>query len=336
MICGCSNRISLNNQLRELGYSEEDIKLISKLNYEDTKRLYEKYDETLLNIVKDPRCKTENIKKYFLYHLPFDNDTLFMLVNNNYLNNSNFSFYKELVNNKFFIFDNLKTYIKYSKDYSNPSILIGYVNVGAYKEPYNKQLVSDTSKEMDILGNKWHYLDKYEPSGLVLIDKKYGQAKYEQYLKKEAYEAFKKMYDAALKDGIDIYAASTYRSYDFQEDLYESYLKIDTQEVVDTYSSRPGYSDHQIGLSCDILSYKYDFDNFEESKAFTWLSENAEKYGFILRYPKDKEDITGYMYESWHYRYVGEDLAKFINENNLTYDEYHAYYIERGITYEGA
>ena len=144
------------------------------------------------------------------------------------------------------------------------------------------------------------------------------------------------MYEAARKDKINIYITSAFRDYDYQVQLYNQYLLQESKEVVDTYSSRPGFSDHQTGLACDILSAGYNLDTFEESKACEWLKENADKYGFVLRYPEDKEDITGYMYESWHYRYVGESAAKYIKENNLTYDEYYAYFIERGITHESA
>ena len=90
----------------------------------------------------------------------------------------------------------------------------------------------------------------------------------------------------------------------------------------------PGYSEHQTGLAFDVMTSTSTTETFENTKEYEWLKNNAYKYGFILRYPKDKEDITGYAYESWHYRYVGKEIAKKIKEENITYDEYYAYYIE--------
>ena len=95
----------------------------------------------------------------------------------------------------------------------------------------------------------------------------------------------------------------------------------------DTYSARAGTSEHQTGLATDVNSVSTSFEN---SSAFKWLEKNSYKYGFILRYPKGKEHITGYMYEPWHYRYVGSEVAKVIKEKNITYEEYYATYILKG------
>ena len=94
------------------------------------------------------------------------------------------------------------------------------------------------------------------------------------------------------------------------------------------YSARPGYSEHQTGLVIDIDNYNDDYENFDKTKEFEWMNNNSYKYGFILRYPKGKTDITGYDYESWHYRYVGKEIAKYIYENNITFDEYYAKFID--------
>ena len=130
------------------------------------------------------------------------------------------------------------------------------------------------------------------------------------------------------KENLNIRIISAYRSYDYQESLYERYLKTDKQEIVDTYSARPGFSEHHTGLAIDVDNEKLGFDKFYLTKEFNWMQNNAYKYGFILRYPKDKEYLTGYSYESWHYRYVGLEIAKYIQENNITFDEYYAYYLE--------
>ena len=141
-------------------------------------------------------------------------------------------------------------------------------------------------------------------------------------------EQFEKMATAALKENYRIRAISAYRSYQYQKGLYDSYQKQDGTSKADTYSARPGYSEHQTGLVVDIDNEKVDYSNFETTEEFNWMQENAYKYGFILRFPKDKVNETGYIYESWHYRYVGKDIAKYIHKNNISFEEYYAQFIE--------
>ena len=117
---------------------------------------------------------------------------------------------------------------------------------------------------------------------------------------------------------------SSYRSYQYQYNLYNRYVNTDGIEAADTYSARPGYSEHQTGLAVDVYNGKEDFTNFEKTKEYNWMQDNAYKFGFILRFPKDKVLETGYQYESWHYRYVGKEIAKYIHDNNLCFEEYYA------------
>ena len=115
---------------------------------------------------------------------------------------------------------------------------------------------------------------------------------------------------------------SGYRSYQTQQNLYNRYLQKDPQNVVDTYSARAGHSEHQTGLAIDVSSNNSDMITFEVSPSFKWMKENAHLYGYILRYQKGKEDITGYKYEPWHYRYVGKEIATLLYQTGLTFDEY--------------
>ena len=120
--------------------------------------------------------------------------------------------------------------------------------------------------------------------------------------------AFTQMKEAAEKEGIDLKVVSGFRSYSTQNTLYNNYVSRDGKAEADRYSARPGYSEHQTGLAADLNEVS---DTFGETKAGKWLSENCWRYGFILRYPKGKESITGYMYESWHFRYIGDtNIAK--------------------------
>ena len=122
------------------------------------------------------------------------------------------------------------------------------------------------------------------------------------------------MANAASSAGLSIRVVSGFRSYNTQNNLYNNYVNRDGRAAADTYSARPGHSEHQTGLAADINLVD---DSFEYTSEGQWLNNNAYKYGFILRYPKGKTSETGYIYESWHYRYVGVDLAtKLYNGGN--------------------
>lgn len=140
-------------------------------------------------------------------------------------------------------------------------------------------------------------------------------------LEVEVMEKFNEMKADMQSIGLKIWLASGYRSYNTQKYLYNSYVSRDGKEEADTYSARPGHSEHQTGLAFDLNEVNSSFDGTDESN---WIKDNCYKYGFIIRYPKGKEKITGYMYEPWHLRYVGKDLAeKIYNKGNwLTLEEY--------------
>ena len=122
---------------------------------------------------------------------------------------------------------------------------------------------------------------------------------------------------------------SAYRSYTNQETLYNRYVQKDGSIKADTYSARPGHSEHQTGLAVDVHNTVLPYTSFDKTNEFTWMKENAHKYGFILRYPKDKTNITGYDYEPWHNRYIGVEHATYIYENNITFDEYYIKYLDK-------
>ena len=142
----------------------------------------------------------------------------------------------------------------------------------------------------------------------------------------EARQALNQMLTAAKQQGFDLVAFSGYRSFEYQTTLYNNYVKRDGQAAADRYSARPGYSEHQTGLAFDIGERgKEDVwltEEFGETPAGQWLFAHAQEYGFILRFPQNKEAITGYMYESWHYRYVGKDIANEIAKQSITLEEY--------------
>lgn len=167
-----------------------------------------------------------------------------------------------------------------------------------------------------IVVNKTYSLsNNFTPNNLVSIN---GYIKVVDYVK----EAFDELKSDALALGLNIYASSGYRSYNDQNYIYNNYVRIDGQEKADTYSARAGYSEHQTGLAIDLNTIDMSFDDTSESN---WIREACYKYGFIIRYPKDKDSITGYMYEPWHIRYVGKELAKILYNDGewITLEEYY-------------
>ena len=117
----------------------------------------------------------------------------------------------------------------------------------------------------------------------------------------------------------ELYISSGFRSYTLQKSLYERYCARDGKAAADRYSARPGNSEHQTGYAIDLNTITYSFANTTEGK---WIAANCYKYGFILRYPKEKEDVTGIVYEPWHWRYVGVEYAKKIKDSGLCLEEY--------------
>ena len=220
---------------------------------------------------------------------------------------------------EYFKTDKIDRYVSYfNGDYSDTIVK---VNIGLDKEFYdNPNIVKKYSTS--VLVNKYNMLDaSFEPTELVKIDKCL-ESNSEEYLASEAKKAYDLLCEASKKDKINIGVTSAYRSYEDQASVYRYYLKNNGADYASKYVAREGYSEHQTGLSLDIKSTVGS--PFKTTKEYTWMINNAYKYGFILRYPEGKEDITGYNSESWHFRYVGVDIAKYIYENNITYDEYYA------------
>ncbi len=193
----------------------------------------------------------------------------------------------------------------------NPNVKISKSTKGyTIKNYYGITYIEDI-----VIANKTYSLpSNFSPNNLVKIN---SYIKVVDYVK----EAFSLLTSDAKSIGLNIYASSGYRSYSDQNYIYNNYVKIDGKENADTYSARAGYSEHQTGLAIDVNSIDMSFDNTSESN---WLKDNCYKYGFIIRYPKNKEEITGYMYEPWHIRYIGKDMAsKLYNDGNwITLEEY--------------
>ncbi len=170
---------------------------------------------------------------------------------------------------------------------------------------------------LGVLVNKHHVLPAGYVPELEALGAGYGYGS----LRPEAAQAFRAMADAARAEGVSLRSVSAYRSYAGQKVTYNNYLKKYKRSVVDSFSARPGHSEHQTGLALDINAAS-SRAHFENTPAFVWLKEHCAEYGFILRYDQGKEAVTGYRFEPWHYRYVGVEAAKACMEQGLCYEEY--------------
>lgn len=178
-----------------------------------------------------------------------------------------------------------------------------------------------------LIVNKTQSIPKdFVPTNLVVPNIKFSFTGYHEKknLEQTTSRALENLFAAARKDGITLAAVSGYRSYSRQADIYSNYVKRDGQKKADTYSARPGTSEHQTGLAMDVSAPSVNFQLTEQlgnTKEGKWLAAHAHEYGFIIRYPKGKEPITGYIYEPWHLRYVGQELAKKVYTTGLTLEE---------------
>lgn len=294
------------------------------------------YDNNIKEIINHNDYKKENLKRYLEYYKKNNNVTVESVISlvNKDIDKVTMVYSSDIdkfVSQEYFKSSNLIRYTNYKSKNSNLSYKDIITNVNSNLDyPYytNTQKV-DHSKGNLILVNKYYKLENnYVPSNLVTINTKYG---YAQQLKKEAYDAFVKMADAASKEGLYLYIRSPYRSYSVQSGLYQSYVNNNGKAEADTYSARAGFSEHQTGLAIDVMAKASANSNlgvFESTREFTWIKEHCYEYGYILRYPKGKEYITGYIYEPWHYRYVGVEVAQKIKELNITYEEYYEFFVK--------
>ncbi|MBR2788103.1 MAG: M15 family metallopeptidase [Erysipelotrichaceae bacterium] len=323
MLSAC--KTSEEEVLRKTGYSEEEIKMIMNLSEENKERFKEERNDQLLKFVMDPQFREENLDNYLQFAGKFDEAFIIEKVNDNILNSDNVEKLRELYSSDYYLPEKEYVYLQYLDAYPSVRDVLETVNTKRYLELYSNIRQCDMNKGYLILVNKYYKLpEDYEPDDLVQVSEVPGRG----YLRKEVYEAYKALYEDAAKLGYNLSVVSAYRSYATQASLYSSYLKVDPQEVVDTYSARPGHSEHQSGLCLDVSIPGYSLDNFYQTEASKWLAENCYKYGFIIRYPDDKTDITGYQGEPWQLRYLGKEKSEDVYRRGITYDEYYACFVE--------
>lgn len=201
-----------------------------------------------------------------------------------------------------------------------------FVNLDLDKEDYVESTLVDKFSN-DMVVNKHRNLsEEFVPDDLITIDSNYASEDNFQ-CSRLAFNAYKEMSDAAENEGYHIVINSAYRSYQDQVDLTNYYLRAYGQDYVDKYVAKPGFSEHQTGLAFDIGSRSVSV--FANSKEYVWMQDNAYKYGFIRRFDKSHENITGFRNEPWHYRYVGSEISKYIYENNITLEEYWVLFLDK-------
>lgn len=350
---------------KRYGYQKDVINVFKEDNFYEKIKETKKYSKTLETAVIENNYKKEYFDEYLdINYVEEDNfiNNINKLLDLGYKNKDINTFYEKvpksidvITSNKYdkniinyisldyFKEENLDRYIKYDfidtksvydttilKEKYNYEDTVTFVNAYLDKDYYSNDipLSKDKASKLDVIVNKYYKLDKdYEPEDLTVINSKFASGT--QKLRKEAADKFEEMASDMLKENLKIYAGSTYRSYSYQEGLYNRYVKKDGFKEAETYSARAGYSEHQLGLAVDIVNGKWNYLS-EGDKEYTWLINNSYKYGFILRYPHESEYITGYVFEDWHFRYLGIELATKVYESKLTYDEY----IARGMLKE--
>lgn len=221
--------------------------------------------------------------------------------------------------------DKIEKYTEY-KNNNDLSVedAVTQVNIGLDHDYYTEVIKVDNPDDLLTLVNKYRQLpENYEPKDLVSLSNGSGFK-----LRKVAAEAYEKLIDYASSNGVEVLPFSGYRSYNTQKYIYNNHVKNNGQKRADTYSARPGHSEHQLGLAVDIRSKDYELKRLTPDDA-KWINENCSKFGFIVRYTKEDEEITGYMEETWHLRYVGEEIATKVMNLGITYDEYYDLYIEK-------
>lgn len=303
---------------------------------------YNKYQEYLYTLTQE----------YKLLELGYDGTETEIILNNlseseidTILSYEYNEFIPEFVGCKYFLFKNLDDYLSqvitqeedffkyHGTDGYDYDEIIALVNVHADGEAYEGDYQTNLEDGYGILVNKYYELgSSYVPDDLVSVPWKYrlGGENDVKEIRSEVYDAFLEMWESAMEMGIYLLVDSAYRSYESQQTVYTYYENLKGTKYADFIAARAGYSEHQTGLSLDIYSKECTSANtFKDSDTYDWLINNSYKYGFILRYPEGKSDITGYSYESWHYRYLGVELATKVYNEGITYDEYYAYYLDK-------
>lgn len=288
------------------------------------------YQEALSDLLQHQSFKPENLSTYLDCIADLDHyrlDAVVYLVNN-HIDQPYSDLLAALIAQPYFLPQRLERYLAYDPS-KPPATIIQEVNCNLDRPYYEDPGLVDTARGDLLLVNKYYKFEPdYKPDDLVEIDDRYDNDTGD-LIRPEVNEAFVQMAEAAAKEGLSLRNNSAYRSYTTQQQLYNRYRNNNGINYAEEFAARAGFSEHQAGLALDIgVPVGKVVGDFEQTAEFAWLAQNAWRFGFILRYPKEKEHLTGYHYEPWHYRYVGTEVAEYIYTQNLTFEEYYAVFIE--------
>lgn len=313
-VMGIGENKTLNAAFESNDYLEDNLDDYAKIDYDDQEHLISNINKLLDKGYSDNEVSLIISKG--------DDESV-----SDFAKRDKVKYIEEFLSIDFAKLENFDRYVEYQdKENDDAETTVLYVNMDFDKEDYVDPLVIDKFDDY-VLVNKHRQLSSdYVPDDLVTIDEEYVKADGDVEIERNVAKAFYDMAEAASKDGMELMVSSGYRSYEDQEEITNTYLELYGQNYVDNYVAKPGFSEHQTAMSLDIASKSVD--TFVNSDEYVWMMDNAYKYGFILRYPRSKEDITGYKCEAWHYRYVGKKIAKYIHDNNITYDEYYVMFLD--------
>lgn len=265
-----------------------------------------------INILLDLNYTTEEINNIYDYLRPLNREKLLSM------EKVELEKYYAIPN---FEVEKIARYEEYQQKNNNAlAEAVLKVNIGLDHDFYTKIEPIQEKDAYTVLVNKYRSLEEYVPIDLKSLS---YDAKYK--LREKAADAFENLVSAAKLENVYIRPYSAYRSYEYQKSLYERYVNQDGIVLADTYSARAGHSEHQTGLAVDVWTEGATEINNNDAK---WLQDNSYKYGFIIRYTKENESITGYIEEPWHLRYLGTQIATDVLKKGLTYDEYYDLYIK--------
>ena len=306
---------TLNAAFESSDYEEDNLDNYAKISYQDQEHLISNINKLL--------DKGYSVNEVSLIISRGDDDSVTEFAKRDKVN-----YIEEFLDVEYAKLANYDRYVAYQeKENDDAETTVLYVNMDFDKEDYVDPLVIDDFDDYVLVNKHRQLSSEYVPDDLVTIDEEYVKADGEVEIERNVAKAFYEMAAAAEKDDIHLMVNSGYRSYQDQEEIVATYLELYGQNYVGNYVAKPGFSEHQTAMSLDVASR--DVATFVESEEYSWMMDNAYKYGFILRYPKSKEDITGYKCEAWHYRYVGKEIAKYIHDNNITYDEYYVMFLDK-------
>lgn len=232
-----------------------------------------------------------------------------------------------LTKEKYFIFKNLDKYLEYKKENEGKknNEIVAIINTEANVDWMDNEKKTDTSKGSLMLVNRIYGLPSdYEPDDIVDVPSLYAYTG--KKISNSILNDIISLIEAGKEEGYTFVVSDGYRSYKEQENIYNNYKNSYGESEADIYVAKPGHSDYQTGMSFDLMPYNKVIDNPTESEEYKWLKENAHKYGFIFRFPKDKEKLTRFKSSTWRLRYVGTDASTVIHNENLCLEEYLAYW----------